>query len=61
MVALLRQRSGFSAIGIYGQYIYVNPEDDTTIVKLSDYGTEQDELETVNMMRAIAADLNNQS
>ncbi|MCO5299935.1 MAG: serine hydrolase, partial [Candidatus Nanopelagicales bacterium] len=51
----------FSAIGIYGQYIYVNPEDDTTIVKLSDYGTEQDELETVNMMRAIAADLNNQS
>lgn len=51
----------FSAIGIYGQYIYVNPEDDTTIVKLSDYGTEQDELETVNMMRAIAADLDDQS
>jgi CubicO group peptidase (beta-lactamase class C family) len=45
------------AVGVYGQYIYVNPAADTVIVKLSDYGTEQDELETVDMMRAIAADL----
>ncbi len=44
----------FSAIGIHGQYIYVNPETRTVIVKLSDYGTEQDELETFLAMRAIA-------
>lgn len=44
-----------TAVGVYGQYIYVNPAADTVIVKLSDYGTEQDELETVDMMRALAA------
>ena len=44
----------FTAIGVYGQYIYVNPAADTVIVKLSDYGTEQDELDTVDAMRAIA-------
>lgn len=46
-----------TAVGVYGQYIYVNPAADTVIVKLSDYGTEQDELETVDMMRALAADI----
>lgn len=47
----------FSAIGIYGQYIYVNPATRTVIVKLSDYGTEQDELATFTAMRAIADSL----
>lgn len=45
----------FSAVGIYGQYTYVNPETRTVIVKLSDHGTEQDEQETIDVLRAIAA------
>lgn len=45
----------FSAIGIYGQYIYVNPTADVVIVKLSDYGTEQDEQDTIDAFRALAA------
>ncbi len=44
----------FSAIGIYGQYVYVNPATRTVIVKFSDYGTEQDELATFLAMRSIA-------
>ncbi|MFT3944535.1 MAG: serine hydrolase [Ancrocorticia sp.] len=44
----------FTAIGVYGQYIYVDPDARTVIVKLSDHGTEQDEVETVDAMRFIA-------
>ncbi len=44
----------FSAIGIYGQYVYVNPLTQTIIVKLSEYGAEQDELATLSVMRQIA-------
>ncbi|KVO50466.1 serine hydrolase domain-containing protein [Burkholderia stagnalis] len=44
----------FSAIGIYGQYVYVNPLTQTIIVKLSEYGAEQDELATLSAMRQIA-------
>ncbi|MFT4299758.1 MAG: serine hydrolase [Aeromicrobium sp.] len=44
----------FSAIGVYGQYIYVDPDARTVIVKLSDHGTEQDEIDTIDAMRAIA-------
>jgi CubicO group peptidase (beta-lactamase class C family) len=47
----------FTAIGVYGQYIYVDPDARTVIVKLSDHGTEQDELDTVDAMRAIAESL----
>jgi len=43
-----------SAIGVYGQYIYVDPPSGTVIVKFSDYGTEQDEQETIDAFRAIA-------
>lgn len=46
----------YSAIGIYGQYIYVNPTTRTVIVKLSDHGTEQDELETIDVMRSLAGE-----
>lgn len=46
----------YSAIGIYGQFIYVNPGTGTVVVKLSDYGTEQDELDTINVMRALAGE-----
>ncbi len=49
------------AIGVYGQYIYVNPATGTVIVKLSDHGTEQDELDTVDAMRAISVELALQS
>lgn len=43
-----------SAIGIFGQYIYVNDRTDTVIAKLSDYGIEQDEELTILAMRSIA-------
>lgn len=44
-----------SAVGVYGQYTYVDPTTRTVIVKLSDYGTEQDEQETFEVLRSIAA------
>ncbi len=46
-----------SAIGVYGQYVYVNRDTRTVIVKLSDHGAEQDEADTLAVMQAIAADL----
>lgn len=47
----------FTALGIYGQYIYVNPVTHTVIVKLSDHGTEQDEQETFTALQSIATAL----
>ncbi|MCX5247441.1 beta-lactamase family protein [Streptomyces sp. NBC_00201] len=47
----------FSAVGVYGQYIYVNPAERTVIVKLSDHGTEQDEQETIDAMRDLSHNL----
>ena len=44
----------FSAVGIYGQFTYVNPKHRIVIVKLSDHGQDQDEAETIDVMRAIA-------
>jgi CubicO group peptidase (beta-lactamase class C family) len=46
----------YSAIGIYGQYIYVNPTTRTVAVKLSDHGTEQDEQETIDVLRTLAGE-----
>lgn len=43
-----------SAIGIFGQYIYIHPRKDVVIVKLSDHGIEQDEELTFRAMRSIA-------
>lgn len=43
-----------AAIGFYGQYVWVNLDHDTVIVKLSDYGAEQDEVETLNALRTLA-------
>jgi CubicO group peptidase (beta-lactamase class C family) len=43
-----------AAIGILGQYIYVNSQTDTVIVKMSSHGIEQDERETFRAMRSIA-------
>lgn len=55
----------FSAIGIYNQFVYVDPSRHMTIVKLSAnraYGTTQEEaenreMETIEFLRAIAASL----
>ncbi|MEU6230640.1 serine hydrolase [Streptomyces sp. NPDC047042] len=55
-------RGEFSAIGVYNQFVYVDPASRTTIVKLSAnprYGTSEEEadnrdLETVAFLRAIA-------
>ena len=43
-----------SAIGIFGQYVYVDDRTDTVIAKLSDHGIEQDEELTFKAMRHIA-------
>lgn len=55
-------RGEFSAIGVYNQFVYVDPASATTIVKLSAnrrYGTSTEEytdreLETIALLRAIA-------
>lgn len=55
----------YSAIGVYNQFIFVNPARGTVIVKLSansDYATSLDEsayreMETIEFFRAIAASL----
>ncbi|WZB76605.1 hypothetical protein WJ972_13910 [Achromobacter insuavis] len=44
----------FAAVGIHGQYLYVHPGRRVVIVKLSDYGENQDERETYAVLRAIA-------
>ena len=44
----------FSAIGVFGQYVYINPATRTVIVKLSDHGVEQDEVLTLLAMRKVA-------
>lgn len=43
-----------TAIGILGQYLYINTRTDTVIVKMSSHGVEQDERETFRAMRSIA-------
>jgi CubicO group peptidase (beta-lactamase class C family) len=56
-------RGEFSAIGVYNQFVYVDPARRTTIVKLSAnraYGTDETEqtnreVETVSMLRAVSA------
>ncbi|WP_328839522.1 serine hydrolase [Streptomyces europaeiscabiei] len=47
----------FSAVGVYGQYIYDDPAEHTVIVKLGDHGTEQDEQETIDAMRSLSHNL----
>lgn len=47
----------FSAIGVYGQYIYISPKNQTVIVKFSDHGAEEDEGLTVAAFHEIAATL----
>ena len=51
----------FSAIGVYNQFVYVSPENNTVIVKLSansSYGTDADaggksELEGISFFKAV--------
>lgn len=58
-------RGDYTAIGVYNQLVYVNPETATTIVKLSanrHYGTSASEstnrdVENVEFLRAIAASI----
>lgn len=50
----------YSAIGVYGQYIYVNPKANLVIVKTSadpNFGRDDYDLETFAMFRSIADDL----
>ena len=49
----------YLAIGIHGQFVYIDPASETVIVKLSDHGAEQDEALTVAAFREIVASLSN--
>lgn len=57
-----RDRGEFCAVGIYNQFLYVDPASNTTIVKLSAnrrYGTSSEESahregETLAFLRAVA-------
>jgi CubicO group peptidase (beta-lactamase class C family) len=51
------ETSDYVAIGVYGQYVYVSPQYQTVVVKLSDHGAEQDEGLTVAAFQTIARDL----
>ena len=44
-------------MGIHGQYLYIDPARRVVIVKLSDYGENQDEKETYDALRAITGSL----
>ncbi|WP_220451293.1 serine hydrolase domain-containing protein [Nocardioides dongkuii] len=44
----------YTALGVYGQFVYVNPTTRTVVVKLSDHGTEQDGAETLDVLRTLA-------
>ena len=50
-------RGDFLAIGVWGQYIYVDPTRDVVIVKTStDYFFDENDIETIAVFRAIADD-----
>lgn len=44
-----------SALGVYGQYVYVNPSTEAVAVKLSDYGAETQEQQVVDMLRELTS------
>ena len=48
------QHHDVTAMGVYGQYVYVNPEKDTVVVKLSDFDSERDEGATIDVFREFA-------
>lgn len=51
------EHGDLTALGVYGQYVYVNPASRVVIVKLSDHGTEQDEDETIAVFRHLSKEL----
>lgn len=46
-----------TALGVYGQYVYVNRAKGVVIAKLSDHGTDEHETETIDVFRQIAEQL----
>ena len=48
------QHHDVTAMGVYGQYVYVNREQGTVVVKLSDYESERDEGATIEVFRQFA-------
>lgn len=52
------QQGDFSAIGIWGQFVYVNPQADLVIVKTSaDENFKPHEFEAITLFRAVAESL----
>jgi CubicO group peptidase (beta-lactamase class C family) len=47
----------YMALGLQGQFIYVDPATDTVVVKLSYFppGNEEPEVETVDFLKAVSA------
>lgn len=46
-----------TALGVYGQFVYINRQHGVVIAKNSDHGAEQDEAELIEVFREIAASL----
>lgn len=51
------EHEDMTALGVYGQYVYVNRKHGVVIAKSSDHGTEQDETELIDVFRQIAGSL----
>ncbi|MDA3147731.1 serine hydrolase [Leucobacter sp. UCMA 4100] len=51
------EHEDMTALGVYGQYIYVNRKHNVVIAKNSDHGAEQDEQALIAVFREIAASL----
>ncbi|HUH53346.1 MAG TPA: serine hydrolase [Microbacteriaceae bacterium] len=51
------EHKDITALGVYGQFVYVNLTHNVVIAKSSDYGTEQDEDELISVFREISETL----
>lgn len=47
----------YTALGVYGQFVYVNPANNVVITKLSDHGAEQDEDDIIEVFRELSSTL----
>lgn len=51
------EHKDITALGVYGQFVYINFTHNVVIAKNSDYGAEQDEDELVSVFRELSATL----
>lgn len=51
------EHTDITALGVYGQFVYVNLTHNVVIAKQSDHGAEQDEDELISVFRQLSANL----